>query len=441
MASKSTKKSKKPVKENDEEGLVLGDNNDSKPKDDIKKMRYLEWLTLHAEHPLKYTYTADGNAYVPEIPPKKDKITKVIKEPGRPAYEIKIPMYVKSVAKVKEKWEERQAKFDSLYTDIEIAKTELRKEIEEFQKSKTASEDKQTGNTENIRRVISAGQKVALLERKLIHNRSSERWIEGLFNPSVNVIDLKNKSESRSVDKMLGFTTVYICKRAVFNETQFLEELTDEQIKQGVGQRGGTLEDSVLQYGIITDDTILGIHWPIEIQVGSIKYFTAYQAILGELAQKKGNSALFESILGTRSNRTLHLLTKELTATDVNEEVIKKVVDTLVKRDDFRELLLSTGIQELVYANEEDPIFGIGLHQDDPKIQNAKHWRGENLWGKALEAARTVLREKAVTQNVDDLGLEEEDPLMAAVISEAQQAEARKGAIIAQRRFGGKKFH
>jgi predicted NAD-dependent protein-ADP-ribosyltransferase YbiA (DUF1768 family) len=177
----------------------------------------------------------------------------------------------------------------------------------------------------------------------------------------------------------------------------------------------------------------LGIHWPIELQVGPVKYFTAYQAILGELANQGGDKTLFESILGTRSKRTLHLLTKGLTAEKVNPEIVNKVIDVLTKREDFRNLLLKTGTKGLLYAEEDEPLFGVGMDSEDPNLQNTKRWRGENLWGKALEEGRAKLREKTVTSAPEEG--DEVDPVMASVISEAEQQAARRGAIINQRRF------
>jgi hypothetical protein len=73
------------------------------------------------------------------------------------------------------------------------------------------------------------------------------------------------------------------------------------------------------------------------------------------------------------------------------------------------------------------------MDSEDPNLQNAKRWRGENLWGKALEEGRARLREKTVTTTPEDVP--EEDPLMASVISEAEQQAARRGAIIHQRKF------
>ncbi len=388
-----------------------------KPK---KKITFEDWAQLRASNPYEFTFTPEGNAFIPAKEDKKDP------KKSRDEQTIEIPIYaVKSAEEQKDLWEARQAKFDKIYKNIEVAKQNLRDTMEEFQDSKDGGA---TGSLAKTREVVQRALRVALRERELTINRSRERWLDVLVNPPVNFIDLENKSETRSIEGMYGIPVIYMEKRAAFPYQDFLKEVTEEETTSS--QSGGG-ED--LEFYAITDDTLLGIHWPIELQVGPVKYFTAYQAILGELANQGGDKTLFESILGTRSKRTLHLLTKGLTAEKVNPEIVNKVIDVLTKREDFRNLLLKTGTKGLLYAEEDEPLFGVGMDSEDPNLQNTKRWRGENLWGKALEEGRAKLREKTVTSAPEEG--DEVDPVMASVISEAEQQAARRGAIINQRRF------
>ncbi|RJQ74367.1 NADAR family protein [Pseudonocardiaceae bacterium YIM PH 21723] len=57
----------------------------------------------------------------------------------------------------------------------------------------------------------------------------------------------------------------------------------------------------------------------------------------------------------------------------------------------LREFLLGTGDRVLVEAAPGDPIWGIGLGVDDPRVSDPRQWRGENLLGFALMAARRDL--------------------------------------------------
>lgn len=386
----------------------------------VKKFTFEQWAELRASNPYEAIFTAEGNAFIP---------AKTGKRPtdSRQEQTIEIPIYtLKSPEDRSKIWEDRQSAFTTLYKNIEIAKDNLRTAMEDFQDSKNGGD---TGEVDNIREVVSRAMRVAKRERLLTLNRSRERWIQGIYNPPVNYIDLENKTETRHTEGMLGIEDVFLIKRAAFPSQTFLREVSGEEATES-SQSGGAQD---LEYYAITDDILLGIHWPIELQVGPVKYFTAYQAILGEIANQGGDKTLFESILGTRSKRTLNLLTKGLTVQQVDPEIVEKIITTLLKREDFRKLLLETGTKGLLYAEEDEPLFGIGMDSEDPNLQNAKRWRGENLWGKALEDARAKLREKTVT-SVDE-PQEVDDALMASVISEAQQTAAKRGAIINQRRF------
>ena len=53
--------------------------------------------------------------------------------------------------------------------------------------------------------------------------------------------------------------------------------------------------------------------------------------------------------------------------------------------------LLDTSGTELVEANPNDKIWGVGLSVSDPRILNKEEWLGENLLGKVLDKVREML--------------------------------------------------
>ena len=59
----------------------------------------------------------------------------------------------------------------------------------------------------------------------------------------------------------------------------------------------------------------------------------------------------------------------------------------------MRDFLLSTGDKVLVEASPRDRIWGIGMGASNPAATEPRQWRGQNLLGFALMAARDQLRE------------------------------------------------
>lgn len=61
-----------------------------------------------------------------------------------------------------------------------------------------------------------------------------------------------------------------------------------------------------------------------------------------------------------------------------------------------RQWLLDTGDTILVEASERDTLYGVGLKEDDPRIENPYEWRGANLCGALTMKAREHFQYRAV---------------------------------------------
>lgn len=73
--------------------------------------------------------------------------------------------------------------------------------------------------------------------------------------------------------------------------------------------------------------------------------------------------------------------------------VVEGSVHKFAAHDDLREFLLNTGERVLVEASPVDRVWGIGLAADDEAASDPERWRGPNLLGFALMAARERLRD------------------------------------------------
>jgi len=73
--------------------------------------------------------------------------------------------------------------------------------------------------------------------------------------------------------------------------------------------------------------------------------------------------------------------------------MFKVNLERFKQNPDVRRKLLSkeyAGL-EFVEASPSDRIWGVGLAQDDPKIDDPKNWRGKNLLGKVITQCRDTL--------------------------------------------------
>ena len=56
-----------------------------------------------------------------------------------------------------------------------------------------------------------------------------------------------------------------------------------------------------------------------------------------------------------------------------------------------RDFLIATGDRRLVEGSPYDSVWGVGVAFTDPKIDDMKNWKGDNLLGEALMATRRLL--------------------------------------------------
>jgi len=81
--------------------------------------------------------------------------------------------------------------------------------------------------------------------------------------------------------------------------------------------------------------------------------------------------------------------------------IVYKANDAKFKQNEnLLKRLLKTKKTTLVEASPVDPIWGIGLAEDDPKAKDRRKWRGKNWLGEVLtELRENIIKEIDATEN------------------------------------------
>jgi len=128
-------------------------------------------------------------------------------------------------------------------------------------------------------------------------------------------------------------------------------------------------------------------------------YSCAEQYMMAEKARIFGDTESRAKIMAATDPREMQAIGRTVKGYD--QEVWDKVKYHIVclgnlykftQNKDLRELLLATGNRILVEASPVDMIWGVGLHEDDPLIEDKNNWKGKNLLGCALGRVRSSIR-------------------------------------------------
>jgi len=69
------------------------------------------------------------------------------------------------------------------------------------------------------------------------------------------------------------------------------------------------------------------------------------------------------------------------------------LLDKFMQNEEMLQVLLATGDKILAEASPYDKIWGIGMDENEPGIEDESNWKGENLLGRVLMDVREYYRE------------------------------------------------
>lgn len=147
------------------------------------------------------------------------------------------------------------------------------------------------------------------------------------------------------------------------------------------------------------DKSCLSQWWPSAFEVDGIRYPTTEHWMMAQKADLFGSPDIKARILAHASPGHAKDLGRQVPGFDQDvwearrfDIVFQGNFHKFSQNPPLRDYLLQTGDRVLVEASPIDPIWGIGLSEDDPKAQHPLHWQGQNLLGFALMEVRDRLR-------------------------------------------------
>ena len=139
--------------------------------------------------------------------------------------------------------------------------------------------------------------------------------------------------------------------------------------------------------------------YPAPFEVGDVRFATAEHYMMWGKAQLFGDERTAARIVAAGHPKEAKDLGRTIAGFDEAKWVSERLaIVTAGNVEKFRQnkellaFLLGTGERVLVEASPLDRIWGIGLAADDERARDPATWRGLNLLGEALMAAREKLR-------------------------------------------------
>ncbi|KMJ43334.1 hypothetical protein AB204_20265 [Xenorhabdus khoisanae] len=139
--------------------------------------------------------------------------------------------------------------------------------------------------------------------------------------------------------------------------------------------------------------------YPVQFTVNDVKYASAEHYMMAGKARLFNDLDALEKIINAKNPGAAKAYGREIRGFNQSiwdEHRLKIVIEgNLAKfsqNKPLAEFLLNTGDKILVEASPVDRIWGIGLAEDFPNIQNPLTWDGLNLLGFALIAVREKLK-------------------------------------------------
>lgn len=146
------------------------------------------------------------------------------------------------------------------------------------------------------------------------------------------------------------------------------------------------------------NDACLSQWYESPFELDGRRYLTAEHFMMAEKAALFGDQEMRHKILNAQTPAGAKALGRRVRGFDEViwcqtrfATVVRANKAKFSQNENLRRYLIGTGSRILAEASPADPIWGIGLGQEDPRSRNPNEWRGLNLLGFALMRVRARL--------------------------------------------------
>jgi len=409
------------------------------PYDKVRLAAMEKFFSLRKKAPGQYIFNADGDLEVKEGVAK----TKSKMPPGVIQLARFVPLEPSERKAIEEARMTALAELDQLYEEENGV---LEQAWEEYR------------STGAMRAVLASNQRMTELDARRCAVRAAVRDVMYIDNPTVKQIILSDRYEERKMfgnddlfDKEVARLSLYTFRPEVDQGKYVMDEgekpeakeveegegadeiLTTQRLKDGRAARVFYDSDSPA-------NGFLSPMWVVDftMNVGTdMRFSSAIQAYEYERAKELGNAPLAESLLKTRSPRTIRLLTRKVEGHPADVRTLWMKIYTAIyeQHPNLKARLLATGSDTLVFADTRQGPSGIGLGDKDPAALDPAKWKGENIVGVAQETLRTRMREGG-----EDEAAGAEAVAVGGSITEDEQKKGKVAAIIHARRMAKRPF-
>ena len=139
---------------------------------------------------------------------------------------------------------------------------------------------------------------------------------------------------------------------------------------------------------------------PSVFVVDDVTYANAEQYMMAAKARLFGDTAVLAKIMATKSNdpgrmkslgRQVKGYVEDVWVAHREQVMYDACLAKFSQNPAMKGQLLATGLRDIVEASPVDPIWGVGMAEDNPLIEDKRNWQGLNLLGIALMRVRETL--------------------------------------------------